>query len=131
MGISAQRELATVLGPKFALDEASTQLLRTLKARTGLTHQYLCRLGFCISVSDPSPLDPALYSAGGLEFNRYTLTGEWDRLFVAYLREWLQTEPRAEEFDEMSWFQAHINRGLAQASRRVRSLVDIPDLVSQ
>jgi DNA sulfur modification protein DndE len=119
------------LGPKFSLDEASTQLLKTLKARTGLTHQYLCRLAFCLSVADASPLDPALYGTGGIEFNRYTLTGEWDRLFVAYLREWLQTEPRADEFGEHEWFQAHVNRGLGVLARRLRTLADIPDMVAR
>lgn len=120
-----------MLGPKFSLDEASSQLLKTLKARTGLTHQYLCRLGFCASVADPAPLEPTIYGTSGPEFNRYTLTGEWDRLFVAYLNEWLQSEPRATEFSDLDWFQAHINRGLAQLARRVRTLADIAELVPQ
>lgn len=118
-----------MLGKKIQLDEASTQILKTMKGRTGLTHQYLCRLGFCLSVSEPGQPDPGSYDEQGIEFNRYTLTGEWDRLFVAYLREWLAREDLAGEADEGAWFRAHVNRGLTLLQRRVRSLADVTDLV--
>jgi DNA sulfur modification protein DndE len=118
-----------VLGKKIQLDEGSTQILKTMKGRTGLTHQYLCRLGFCLSLSEPGRPDPGRYDERGIEFNRYTLTGEWDRLFVAYLREWLAREEPEVKEDEATWFRAHINRGLDLLQRRVRSLADVTDLV--
>jgi DNA sulfur modification protein DndE len=113
---------------KFELDSASTQLLRTLKARTGFTHQYLCRLGLVLSLADRQVPDPAQYDREGTEFNRYTLTGEWDALFLAYLREWLQTVD-AGAHDEADWFCAHMNNGLALLARRVRTLADVASLV--
>jgi DNA sulfur modification protein DndE len=113
---------------KFDLDSGAPTLLRTLKSRTGFTHQYLCRLAFVLSLAEPGAPDPASYDHDGTEFNRYTLTGEWDALFVAYLREWLDSV-NAGEVDEADWFCAHINRGLALLSRRVRSLADVPALV--
>jgi len=62
--------------------------LRNLKARTGLTPNLLCRLGFCLSLSEPGIPDPQLYADGqAREFNRYTLTGQWDQFFFALLRE--------------------------------------------
>lgn len=118
-----------MLGKKIQLDEDSTQILKTMKGRTGLTHQYLCRLGFCLSLSEPGHPDPDRYNEQGVEFNRYTLTGEWDRLFVAYLREWLAREEPEVDGDEAAWFRAHINRGLDLLQRRVRSLADVTDLV--
>jgi DNA sulfur modification protein DndE len=120
-----------VLGKKIQLDEASTQILKTMKGRTGLTHQYLCRLGFCLSVAEPGHPDPADYDEQGIEFNRYTLTGEWDRLFVALLREWLVREDPEVELDESVWFRAHINRGLGLLQRRVRVLGDVAELVTR
>ncbi len=118
-----------MLAKKIQLDEGSTQILKTMKFRTGLTHQYLCRLAFCLSLGEPGHPDPTSYNERGVEFNRYTLTGEWDRLFVAYLREWLALEqPEASE-DEAAWFRAHINRGLMLLQRRVRSLADVTELV--
>jgi DNA sulfur modification protein DndE len=119
-----------MLARKLLLDGSSTQLLKTLKFRTGLTHQYLCRLAFCLSLAEPGGVDPSHYNEDGLEFNRYTLTGEWDSLLVAYLNEWLIDEPSADRFSETEWFRAHVNRGLAVLPRRVRSLADIGDLVA-
>jgi DNA sulfur modification protein DndE len=113
---------------KFELDGASAQLLKTLRARTGFTHQYLCRLAFVLSLGEGQAPDPAQYDHEGTEFNRYTLTGEWDSLFVAYLREWLVGVDGAAH-DEADWFCAHINRGLSLLTRRVRTLADVPALV--
>jgi DNA sulfur modification protein DndE len=118
-----------VLGKKIQLDESSTQLLKTLRLRTGLTHQYLCRVAFCLSLAEPGEVDPHAYDEKGLEFNRYTLTGEWDALFVAYLREWIALTAVGAETDEAAWARAHINRGLSIMPRRVRGLADIPGLV--
>lgn len=120
-----------MLAKKIQLDESSTQVLKTMKARTGLTHQYLCRLAFCLSLNEPGHPDPVSYDEQGLEFNRYTLTGEWDRLFVAYLREWLTLESPQTEAEESAWFRAHINRGLALLQRRVKTLADVAALVEQ
>jgi DNA sulfur modification protein DndE len=117
-----------VLARKFELDSGSTQLLKTLKARTGLTHQYLCRLAFVLSLAEGQTPDPKQYDHGGTEFNRYTLTGEWDSLFVAYLREWLE-DVDVQGYDEAEWFSAHINQGLAVLARRIRSVVDVAALV--
>lgn len=118
-----------MIAKKIQLDEASTSILKTMKSRTGLTHQYLCRLAFCLSLSEPSLPDPTSYDEKGIEFNRYTLTGEWDRLFVGYLREWLALETPDQSLDEAAWFRAHINRGLPLLQRRVRTLPDVAALV--
>lgn len=118
-----------MLGKKLQLDEASTQLLKTLKLRTGLTHQYLCRIAFCISLEELGDVDPGSFDEEGLEFNRYTLTGEWDSLFLAYLREWIQLNDPDGSYSETDWARAHINRGLAVLPRRIRLLSDVPGLV--
>ncbi|HEX8745142.1 MAG TPA: DNA sulfur modification protein DndE [Thermoleophilaceae bacterium] len=118
-----------MLGKKIQLDESSVQLLKTLKSRTGLTHQYTCRLAFCLSLAEPGHPNPGDYDEKGVEFNRYTLTGEWDRLFVAYLQQWLATEQPGDEFQPADWFRAHINRGLTILPRRVRTLADVARLV--
>lgn len=113
---------------KFELDGVSTQLLKTLKSRTGFTHQYLCRLAFVLSLAEGQVPDPSNYDHDGTEFNRYTLTGEFDSLFVAYLREWLDgVDPAGHE--EADWFCAHINHGLSVLARRVRTLADVAALV--
>lgn len=118
-----------MLGKKIQLDAASTQLLKTLKFRTGLTHQYLCRIAFCLSLAEAGKVDPNAFDERGLEFNRYTLTGEWDTIFLAYLREWIASNDSDPAFSETEWARAHINRGLTILPRRVRTLSDIPALI--
>ena len=67
--------------------------LRVLKMRTGLTPNLICRMGFCLSLSEPGIPDVQLYSdTQAREFNRYTLTGQYDLFFFALLRERLSED---------------------------------------
>jgi DNA sulfur modification protein DndE len=106
--------------------------LRNLKARTGLTPNLLCRLGFCLSLADPTIPDPQLYADGQVrEFNRYTLTGQWDKLFFAILRERLFQDDKNLEKDIEAQFKAHMCRGVLMLYQRLKSLEDLADLVAE
>lgn len=109
-------------------DEADLRL-RILKARTGLTPNVLCRLGFCLSLRDPTPPDPDLYPENGpREINRWTLTGQWDSLFVALLKERCMQDGFTET-DYEAQFRAHINRGVLQLYKQVHGLEDLIRLI--
>src|SRR5437868_4811416 len=87
------------------------QALRTLKARTGLTPNLLCRFGFCLSLVEPNIPVLELYADGqGREFNRYTLTGQWDLFFFSLLRERLAQDGLDIEANLESQFKAHLSR---------------------
>jgi DNA sulfur modification protein DndE len=106
------------------------QRLRLLKSRTGLTPNLICRLGFCLSLAQSGVPDIQLYSdSQGKEFNRSTLTGQWDPLFFALLRERLDKDGLNQETDMESQFKAHISRGVLLLSQRIKSAADIADLV--
>lgn len=108
------------------------QRLSQLKAKTGLNPNLLCRIGFCLSLNDPTTPNPANYPPDGeREINRYTLTGEWDMLFVALLRErCAQDDPDGHvPLDEH--FRAHVNRGVLELFHRVKSLADFDRLVRE
>lgn len=104
--------------------------LRILKGRTGLTPNLLCRLGFCLSLNDPTPPDPAQYLEDGpREINRYTLTGPWDNLFVALLKERCHQDGfEQEDFEDQ--FRAHVNRGVLMLYKQVRELSDLVRLIT-
>lgn len=110
-------------------DEAD-QRLRHLKARTSLTANLLCRIGFCLSLEDPIILDPAGYPEDSArEIDRPTLTGQYDALFLALLRErclrdGLPTAGKA--FEDQ--FRAHMNRGVLLLFQRVKTLADLSKL---
>ncbi len=106
--------------------------LRNLKARTGLTPNLLCRLGFCLSLAEPGIPDPQLYTDGqAREFNRYTLTGQWDLFFFSLLRERLIRDGLDPEADLESQFKAHLSRGVLMLYQRVKNLEDLADLVAE
>ena len=106
------------------------QRLRVLKIRTGLTPNLLCRLGFCLSLAEQGIPDPQLYAEGQTrEFNRYTLTGQWDVFFFALLRERLIQDGLDPEAELEAYFKAHLSRGVLMLYQRFKNLEDLADLV--
>lgn len=105
--------------------------LRTLKTRTGLTPNLLCRLGFCLSMDEPGVPDPRLYEDDqAREFNRYTLTGQWDIFFFALLRQRLAQDNLDIEAELESQFRAHLCRGVMLLSQRLKTLADLANLIA-
>ena len=104
--------------------------LRVLKMRTGLTPNLICRMGFCLSLSEPGIPDVQLYSdTQAREFNRYTLTGQYDLFFFALLRERLSEDGLdAEAFMEPQ-FKAHLSRGVGLLYQRVKNMEDLAAVV--
>src|ERR1043165_4953681 len=105
--------------------------LRNLKARTGLTPNLLCRMGFCLSLAEPTIPDPKLYSEGqAREFNRFTLTGQWDSLFFAMLRERLAQDGVDPTKHLEAQFKAHLSRGVLLLYQRFKGIGDITDAIA-
>lgn len=48
-----------MLFSEMTFSEESSRKLSQMKGRTGLTPNILARIGFCLSLEDPSPPDPA------------------------------------------------------------------------
>ena len=113
---------------KLSLTKDSSNRLRHLAGKTGLTPNLLCRLGFCLPLNEPTVPNPADYPEEDREFNRYTLLGEYDALFVALLRQRCQQQ-KLDVSELPDYFRAHINRGIALIQRRVKGLPDILNLV--
>jgi DNA sulfur modification protein DndE len=103
------------------------QRLRHLKARTSLSANLLCRIGFSLSLAEPTIPDPAQYPEDSpREIERGTLTGRYDELFVVLLRQrcikdGLSTEGTS--FEDQ--FRAHMNRGVLLLYQQVKSLPDL------
>ncbi len=112
---------------KIKLTTEASDKLKQLKARTGLTPNILCRLGFCLSLKDASVPDPEKFPEEDREFNRYTLLGEWDSLYVALLRQRMHEDGLPQD-NEVAHFRAHVNRGVLHLSKRVKSVADLAGL---
>jgi DNA sulfur modification protein DndE len=114
---------------KLHVSERATKCFPSLKGKTGLTPNILCRMALCLSIVDPSRPNPRLDDEKGMEFSRYTLLGEWDAFFIALLRERLIHDGLDPEEDLMPQFKAHLNRGIVMLFSRVKTLTDVYDLI--
>lgn len=107
----------------------ATNRLSLLKGRTGLTPNILCRIGLCLSLSDPSIPNPQRYNENGQEFNRYTLLGELDTFFIALMKERLLQDGLDPDKDLIPQFKAHLNRGAISLFDKVKHLGDFYELL--
>ena len=114
---------------KLRLTKDVSNRLRFLAGRTGITPNLLCRLGFCLSLSEPVMPRPEDFPEEDREFNRYTLLGEYDALFIALLRERCKNDG-LDENALPGAFRAHMNRGVLLLQQRVRGLQDLATLAS-
>ena len=114
---------------RIKVSEDATKQLSTLKGRLKVTPNFICRMALCTSLEETGSPNPAQYDQEGQEFNRYTLTGEYDPLFSALVREKLAKDGLEidEYFDEQ--YRAHLNRGIATLFGRVKGMGDLVDLV--
>lgn len=83
--------------------------LRSLKARTGITPNILCRIGFCKSLELPSHPKDISSQEKGREINRFTLLGEYEKAFIALLATWKNKKNSEESLDDL--LIRHMNRG--------------------
>jgi DNA sulfur modification protein DndE len=112
----------------------SDNRLRTLKTRTGLDRNYLCRLGFCLSLEEqgrPESLTEETKSARDID--RFTLLGQQSPAYIALLLVWMREQniPANSPQDVNTHFVAHMNRGVELIASRVKSLVDMGSLLPQ
>ncbi len=112
---------------KVRVSKEASERLKHLKARTGLAPNILSRFGFCLSLSDPAIPNPEQFQDEDREFNRYTLLGEWDDLYVALLKQRMAKDQIDDEQLEKQ-FVAHLNRGIVTLYGLVKSVSDLANL---
>jgi DNA sulfur modification protein DndE len=113
---------------KLKFSKEASSRVRFLAGKTGLTPNLLCRLGFCMSLAEPGIPNPADYPEEDREFNRYTLLGEYDALFIALLKERHFSDGCEYAIEDA--FRAHMNRGIIILQRRLKDIGQLADLVS-
>jgi DNA sulfur modification protein DndE len=112
---------------KIYLSKEAASRLSMVAARTQIQPNLLCRIGFCMSLGEPSIPNPAEYAGdnSGREFNRYTLTGEWDLLFTVLLQQRCEKDGLDPEKDLDEQFAAHLGRGVILLFDRVKNLREL------
>lgn len=107
----------------------ATNRLQMLKGQTEITPNYLCRIGLCYSLNEPRPPTPDEHNADGQTFNRYTLLGEHDALYMALLKERMLQEGKDPDEDLYEEFVAHLNRGVNRVFGNISDVSDFYELV--
>ncbi len=107
-------------------NRADTEL-KALKARTGITPNLLCRIGFCLSVEDASGLDPdtpEFAPESNRVIDRHVLLGPYDALFVGLIKERLHSDGLDPTDEDLlaSHFRAHVHRGVHLLFKSAKSL---------
>ena len=116
---------------RVSLDSEVTNQLETLKRNTGLTPNYLARIGLCYSLNEPRPPNPSQYDMDGQTINRYTLLGEHDALYMALVRKRMLNDGQDPDEDLYDYFLGHLNRGVERLSGRVTDLSDFEALIPE
>lgn len=108
--------------------EASQQL-GMLKGKTGLTPNILARIGFSLSLNDPSIPEPENFPPDGDRIiEKQVLFGEWEDLILSLLKE----RCKEDHIEEEKWpehLKAHFNRGALLLNKRVKKIEDIARLL--
>lgn len=102
--------------------------LKALKARNGITPNLLCRIGFCLSVEDPTPVDPDAFPGDSQRvIDRHVLLGPYDSLFVALMKERLHADGLDPADEDLlgAHFRAHVHRGVHLLFKRAKTLPDL------
>ena len=116
---------------KIFLSADNTQKVRTMKGRTGITPNILCRFALALSLRDPGAPDPSSFPNDGMEFNRYTLLGPHEVLMLALVRQRCLNDGLDPDGELVEQLRAHINRGVSILYPRLRNLSDLGRLVEQ
>lgn len=113
---------------KLRLTKEASNRLRFVAGKTGLTPNLLCRLGFCLSLAESAIPNPKDYPEEDREFNRYTLLGEYDQLFICLLKQRCHQDG-LDPSKLADYFRAHMNRGVILLQKRVKGVGDITELL--
>ena len=116
---------------KLRISTDATSRLRTIRQRTGLTPNLLCRVAIMLSLEEGPVGETRAADEQGQEFNGYTLTGDYNGMIGALLRFVEETEGDAGALanDELlRRLQSHIHRGVATLSVRAKSPADLSRL---
>ncbi len=112
---------------KLKISKDATSRLRSLKLKTHITPNLLCRYALMKSLEDGPLGDVPLPDQDGQEFNAYTLTGELTELLFALVRsvEEQSSQEALRDEEVVARVRGHIHRGVGMMSVRVRSPADL------
>lgn len=96
---------------KFRTSREAEDAFRILQRKINLPFFLLCRLAWSRSLTIKEPVDVSHLDITGKEFNRYSVTGNYDNLIKALTTEHAGSKLSDEVFFG-GYFKAHVDRGI-------------------
>lgn len=110
-----------MLPNRIRIDKQTSEQLKTLKGRTGITPNILCRFAFVRSLEGGTDFSNDNITLDGLDFNLTTLLGDYSSIYDALLvNKYGITAPKQAEMI----LAMHIHDGI-KGLRGVRTLTEL------
>lgn len=114
---------------RIKISEDATKMLATLKSRTELTPNILCRIALCYSLNKKTVTDLTLPREDGQEFNKGTLFGENEVFYLSLIKERCKIDGYDPNKDFLKVFKIHLNNGIISLYSRVKSIDELTNLI--
>ncbi len=98
---------------RLKISKQTSDKILELQAPTNFTRNILVRLAIGLSLQDPTiPKIVNDKSSGGLDIDRFILTGEYDLVYKTLITQHANMKLSDEEYFPY-WFNAHLERGIS------------------
>lgn len=95
---------------KMNTSKEAERILKNIRSSFGMTPNIYCRYGIMLSLKSNEQLNME-YDSKGIEFQRFTLTGEYDLLFRELIKQKEEKYISDEDY-YTKYLKAHLERGL-------------------
>ena len=116
---------------KLRISAEGTSRIRTIRQRTMLPPNLLCRMALMLSLEEGPLNGVTAPDEEGTEFNAYTLTGAYEDAFFALLR-FVEEDPDGgaplDDAELLVRLRGHIHRGLGTLLVRAKGPLEIARL---
>ncbi len=110
-----------MLPNRIHISKRASELLKQIKAKTGVTPNILCRMALTLSLEERHKANPKGTDLNGLEFSISTLLGDASSLYEALIR---QTHGNLTPKEAQLILAAHIDNGVDKL-KRTKSVSDL------
>ena len=110
-----------MLPNRIHISKRASELLKQIKAKTGVTPNILCRMALTLSLEEKHKANPKSTDLNGLEFSISTLLGDANSLYEALIR---QTHGNLTPKEAQLILAAHIDNGVDKL-KRAKSVSDL------
>ena len=109
----------------------STNILSTLRTKTGLTPNISARFAICMSLKDRSVPNTDEFNKGGSKFEPDVLFGKHEQIYLALMLNRLKIDRLDPELYLNEMTRAHLNRGVIALGPRINDLSNFYELVKE